>query len=312
MFGIVNLNLGIEKIILVDRFTVNEVFRPKKVILLPGGKGVNIARVFKLFGDKYELIGFLGGDTGEFIKKELENEKINFIPIKIDAESRICNVIIDTINHTNTVINEKGPKISKNEVNRLIKRYENFIVNKKIVILTGSLPLNVPDDIYAILIEIAKGKNIPVFLDTSGNPLIKGIKSAPMMIKPNTNELKFILNKKTITITEMKNIIKRFVKEYCIKIPIITMGKNGAITYSDKKIYIAKSPEIKVINAVGSGDTFIAGFLHKLFETNDIKEALRFGVACGTANALTLIPGYIKKSDIKKQFLNIEIKQELY
>lgn len=297
MLGIVNLNFTIDRIHSVDNFREGDVFRPSSTFASGGGKGVNVARVLKTLGVKSELIGFLGGWTGRFIESSLGEEGLCIVPVRISGESRISTIVVDHARRRQTVINEQGACIRGREICGLIARYNGFIRGKEMIIMSGSIPRGVPRDIYARLIKIAGKRDIPVLLDTGRKELKEGLKAGPLIIKPNLAEFRELSGSRLASLKQIAGAVGK-ISGHKSEIVIVSLGEKGAMMGCGGKILLAVPPGIRAVNCVSSGDALVAGFVYSWLAGREAEYALRFGVACGTAAALTERTGCLRKSDL--------------
>jgi len=287
----VTLNPCIDKTIYIDKNKLGKIIRAHKVSIIAGGKGNNVARVLKNLGVENLSLNFLGGYYGKIIEDCLKKEGINYIPVWIKNPSRTVITILEN-NLRQTAFVEPGPKVSDIEKEEMIKTFKKIINDKKseieLLILSGSVPDNNCNDIYKIMIQIAKERNIKCILDSRGEALRDGIEAKPFLIKPNIQELQDILkiniNKEVM---EDKNKLAKYILELSkfAEIVILTLGDKGSIVSNGKKIYEAIPPKIKVINPIGSGDSFIAGFAYGIYKNMSILDCIRIANAAGTANA---------------------------
>jgi tagatose 6-phosphate kinase len=307
--GIVNLNFTIDRIHLIDNFSEGEVFRPGKTFAYGGGKGVNVARVLKTLGIKSEIMGFLGSWTGKFIKSTLDREKLLITPVEVSGESRISTIVVNPVNRRQTVINEQGPVINRKEIKNLVKGYKRFIKDKNIIVISGSMPRGIPKNFYGKLVKIAKDKGIPVFLDTSRKALLEGLKSKPLIVKPNLAELQELIGYKLYSLKDISKAIKK-INEYGPEIVIVSLGERGAMMSCNNKVWLAVPPGVKVVNAISSGDALAAGFVYIWTKSGNekLEYALQFAVACGTATALTERTGHFRKDDLARILPKVKIK----
>ena len=124
MIYTITFNPAIDYILEVDKLEINEINRAKAERILAGGKGINVSIVLKNLGIDSIALGFLGGFTGQEIKRKIEKLgiKTDFVYIK-NKSSRI-NVKLQTNAHgkiiEETAINSDGPEISEEEVNEEI------------------------------------------------------------------------------------------------------------------------------------------------------------------------------------------------
>ncbi|MGB9682982.1 MAG: 1-phosphofructokinase family hexose kinase [bacterium] len=299
-------NISLDKTLIVEDFRIGHTHRVKEEMAVPGGKGLNASRALLGMGYKATILGFIGGNTGRYIQSELEYEGIPHDLVEINGESRTCYNVVDPINHTQTEILEKGPLIIEDYIKLLEERISRYISEDTVVCMGGSLPLGAPVDLYVRLIEFIKARGSKVILDTSGEPLKVGIKGKPYAVKPNRVETETIVGFKLNNLEDMKKALDYFIKEG-IELPVISMGKDGVIFYSEGKYYKVTPPALEALNAVGSGDSVVAGIALGLERKLPIIEIIRLGAAMGTANVLTLRPGDVRKEDVDRILPKVEV-----
>ena len=198
----------------------------------------------------------------------------------------------------------------------MLKLLQTNVNKGDFVVFSGSIPSNVEYDIYFRLIDISKKIGSTSILDTNGVPLIKGIKAKPEIIKPNLLELSQILNNPEINKLVFSDIFKScklIVKKAKtllneeLKIILVTLGENGAILIKDGITLYGNVKVENVIDTVGSGDSFLAGFALNYFEKKELYDCFKNAIACGAANTLIPGPGIFKLGDVKKIIKNVKI-----
>lgn len=300
-------NISLDKTIIIDgTFDIGKTHRVKDITYVPGGKGVNASRALLGLCYKAPVIGFIGGNTGKHILSIFDYEGIVYDVVEINGESRTCYNIVDTINNTQTEVLENGPTVTQNDIDLLKAKILSHLSERSIVCMGGKLPPGAPVTLYADIINLIQSKGGKVILDTNKDALIAGINAKPFAIKPNKSETEAILNIKLDTIADIKKALDYF-SSAGVKLPVISMGKDGLYAYYEGKYYKVTPPELKALNAVGSGDSTVAGIALGLEQNLDIVEILRLGAAMGTANVLTLKPGEIRKSDVEDILPQVEV-----
>ncbi len=290
-------NTAIDKTYVVEDFGMDRVHRPISTHTIAGGKGINVARVLRMLGRDTVATGFVGGWIGEAILTALKEEGINFDFTRVRGESRLCIAIMDPTNDTQTEVNENGPNITSDEIKAMMKKVDELVRGAEMLVLSGSCPPGVPLSFYGDLIEIAHRQGVRTVLDTSGEHLKEAIKASPFMIKPNVAELSQLAGRELFTLEEICRAAKSL-KQYGISITAVTMGRMGAMVTDGVHSWTATPPEIQFASAVGSGDSFVAGFLDSYLKDGSIKNALIWGTSAGTANATTYGAGFCSKSCI--------------
>uniref|UniRef100_A0A7C3MKA3 1-phosphofructokinase family hexose kinase n=1 Tax=Dictyoglomus thermophilum TaxID=14 RepID=A0A7C3MKA3_DICTH len=296
MILIVNLNPSLDVIFYTEKFLKNKVNRSIREYIMPGGKGINVAKTLKIFNEKLKVIGFCGGNTGIILKQELKKRDIDFNFVEVQNNTRFAIGIKNLYKKELTILNGAGSEIPDYKIEEFFKIYRIIIKDADTLIVSGSIPPNIPYDIYFKIFKEAERINIIRVLDAKGKEFIEALKAQPDIIKPNKEEMEDILNK---TIKSKRDIIRafKFIEKFQIKYPIISLGKKGAVISIDSKLYHSFLPPIDGIHW-GAGDAFLAGFIYGLRKTNDPLYSLK--IACAT--------GYVK---VKKEELNMNDKEEI-
>ena len=295
----VTLNAAVDKTYTVENFRIDRVHRPASWRIVPGGKGINVARVYTELGGEALATGFAGGHNGDYVLEGMRTEGLKHDFIRTAGESRVCIAILDPANKTQTELNEIGPEIAADEVERLRVKYESLVPGVEYAVLSGSTPPGVPDSIYREMVEIANHYEVPAVLDTSGEPLIQGLSAKPFMAKPNVHELSAVVGKQLATVEEVAEAATEL-NARGIEVVVVTLGRDGALVAGKDGVWRAKPPEIPFVSAVGSGDAFAAAFVYVVASGGPISEALKLGTGAGAANAMTFGAGFCKRDDIMR------------
>lgn len=307
MIGTITLNPTVDRRYIIKTLAKNTVNRTEKYVVSPGGKGINASKVLKTLNNEATAFGFLGGFTGEFVRTELKEVGIIDQFTAIDGSTRTCVNIIDS-NGDNIEVLEKGPLISKSSMDKLLDNFKKEVKHLDIVTIGGSLPQGVEIDIYSKLIEIATSQGKKVILDASGDALLKNLKAKPFLIKPNRDELSQITN----IVLDSDEAIKRAANialEKGAKNVAVSLGSEGMYYFGEEGNYKVTIPKIDVQNAVGSGDSSVAGFAHSFSKGYDIELGLKYANACGMSNATFIGTGVIDLEQVSKFIDQIQVKK---
>lgn len=307
MITTITLNPSVDIRYFVKDFAKGGIFRTAEHEKTAGGKGLNVSKTIIKLGEQVNALGFLGGENGKYIEKELELIGIENYFTEIQQNTRNCIAILSNDN-SQTEILESGPEIAKREQEDFYKKYTHILKRTNIICASGSLPKNVNQAIYGELIRIAKEENKRFILDTSGEPLLLGLQAAPYLIKPNLQELEFIIGQKINTEKDFKTALIK-VKEFGVNIIIVSLGKEGAFATYQDKLYKITIPQVSVLNPVGSGDCMVGGLASALDKEYDFEKILLLGTACGISNAMERETGSINLNVIKKIMKEIKIKE---
>ncbi len=298
MITTVTLNVAVDKLYLVDRFQPGEVTRVKECNATAGGKGLNVARVASILGEKVLATGFIGGHSGQYVEEMLQSDGIRSDFIHVNGESRTCINIIDQ-NGKSTELLEPGVTVTEENKSDFQSKFRQVIRDSNVVVFSGSVPNGCGSEFYAELIRLAKENGQQVILDTSGENLRQGIKACPTMIKPNKDEIKALLG---VDINSKESVIAAAKTLYEGGIPyvVVSMGKHGAIVVCNEGVFEGNPPDVKVVNTVGCGDSMVAAFAVSLARGYAMETALQFALAVSSANAMCKQTGFLYPSDLQK------------
>ncbi len=278
MIYTLTLNPSIDYIMKLDEFLDGATNRSYKDKKYPGGKGIMVSKLLKNLGEDPINLGFVGGFTGDYIVKSLENLGVKEDFTKIEGQSRI-NVKLKY--DTETEINAGGPDIKDDEINDFFKKLQKINDNDTLII-SGAIPKSLSKDFYKRVLDT---KKMEFTVDIAGEELLDCLPYNPLLVKPNIDELEAIFHTK---------IDDRNILEYAKKLQtlgaqnvIISLGKDGSMFLSDELILKANTIEGKLINSVGAGDSMVAGFVYGIKKGLSKTDAYKLAIACGTATAFS-------------------------
>ena len=282
MIFTVTLNPSIDYVVRLDKLTNGITNRTTSEEYYFGGKGINVSCVLAELGLDSTAYGFVAGFTGEAIEKGIRNDRIitDFIKLK-HGISRI-NIKIKAGEETE--INCQGPHIDDSELERLLQKIDR-IANGDTLVIAGSIPNTMPDDVYERMLERISRKDVKIVVDATKQLLVNSLKYKPFLIKPNRQELSEIFDVEVKTEEDIEHYAKELQKMGARNV-LISLGGEGAMLIDENgcksKAGVLKE---KVINTVGSGDSMVAGFIAGYEKTGDYAYALKLGSVCGNATA---------------------------
>ena len=295
MIYTVTLNPSIDYIVRLDKLTNGITNRTTSEEYYYGGKGINVSLVLAELDLDSTAYGFVAGFTGRAIENGIRNDHIitDFIKLK-EGISRI-NIKIKAGEETE--INCQGPHISEEELERLLQKIDR-IGEGDTLILAGSIPNTMPDDVYERMMERIKFKKVRIVVDATRQLLVKSLKYKPFLIKPNRQELSEIFDVEVKTEDDIEHYAKELQKMGAQNV-LISLGGEGAMLIDEfGNKYKAGVLKEKVINTVGSGDSMVAGFVAGYELKHDYAYALKLGSVCG--NATAFLSGLATKEKINE------------
>ncbi|PTK06540.1 1-phosphofructokinase family hexose kinase [Mammaliicoccus sciuri] len=307
----ITLNTSVDIAYQLDHFELNQTNRVKNVIKTAGGKGLNVTRVANILGIDHLATGVIGGTTGEFIKRDLEQDHIKHDFYETNIESRQCIAILNGAHQTELL--EPGYSITQEDIQSFMKHVNELIQAHDIIAISGSALPGMNVETYQALIDFAVSHGKKVLLDVNGHTLKDLLnhegQSLPYLIKPNIEELNQLFNVKDYD--NHQEIIEALRSPLLSQIPcvMISLGSNGALYKYQHQIYKVNIPKIKAVNAVGSGDSSIAGFSYGLIHKHDVHYVVKSAMAAGIANALEQKTGFLTKENFEYYLAKIKIEQ---
>ena len=282
MIFTVTLNPSIDYVVRLDKLTNGITNRTTSEEYYFGGKGINVSCVLAELGLDSTAYGFVAGFTGEAIEKGIRNDRIitDFIKLK-HGISRI-NIKIKAGEETE--INCQGPHIDDSELERLLQKIDR-IANGDTLVIAGSIPNTMPDDVYERMLERISRKDVKIVVDATKQLLVNSLKYKPFLIKPNRQELSEIFGTEVKTEEDIEKYAKELQKMGAKNV-LISLGGEGAMMIDENgEKHKAGVLRDKVINTVGSGDSMVAGFVAGYEKEHSYPYALKLGSVCGNATA---------------------------
>ena len=300
MIYTVTLNPSIDYVINLKSLNTGQINRVNSENVYPGGKGINVSRVLKTLGYDNVATGFISGFTGDFIINSLCELGVKSDFIKLDNGFTRINVKIKS--NEETEINGGGPHISDEKLKELFDKL-SYLKEDDILILAGSIPSTLSDDLYEKIIKHVENNKVKVVVDATKNLLLNVLKYNPFLIKPNNHELEEIFNVKLDNLNDIITYAKKL-QEMGARNVLVSMGEDGALLITENgQVLISNAPNGRVINSVGAGDSMVAGFICGYLNSNSYEEALKLGSASGSATAFS--------SDLAKKELIHELIKEI-
>ena len=302
MIYTVTFNPSLDYIVSVSDFKLGLTNRTDSEILLPGGKGINVSTVLQNLGIANTALGFTAGFVGEEVRKEVEQLGVKAEFISLDEGVSRINLKLKSIDGTE--INGRGPKIPREAVDALMTQLDRLGADDTLV-LAGSIPASMPDDIYQKIMERLDGRDVRIVVDATKDLLLNVLGHHPFLIKPNNHELGDIFGVKLSEREEVVPYAKKLQEKGAVNVLVSMAGKGAVLLAEDGSVYAAEAPKGTLKNGVGAGDSMVAGFLAGYGERGDYEHAFRLGLAAGSASAFS--EQLATKDEIKKVYENCRI-----
>jgi 1-phosphofructokinase/tagatose 6-phosphate kinase len=307
----VTLNAAIDRTVAVPNFRLGQRHRAVEARTVAGGKGVNVARALKLLGRPVIATGLAGGATGSRILERLVEEGILNDFTRISEESRTNLVVVDPTNNEQSEINERGPEVRPDEIARFTEKLLYLAKGAELCVIAGSIPPGVEPDAYERLIADLQALDVPVLLDTDGEPMRAGLRAEPAVVAPNVDEAEEAVGHE-FTEPEDLSLGLSGLLEMGATEAIITR-ENGCVAISglgvDRSRYEVEIEPLEPVAGVGSGDAFLAGYASARYRGASAPDCLAYGVACGAESTQRLGAGLIDAREVERLLGEIEIER---
>ncbi len=307
----VTLNAALDRTVAVPRVRLGRRHRAVESRRAPGGKGVNVARTLKHLGEPVIATGLAGGATGARIRELLTAEEVLHDFIEVAADSRTNISIVDPTSGEQTEINERGPEVSAGEVERFVERLTYLARGANYCVIAGSLPPGAPVDIYAALITRMHECEVPVLLDTDGEPMRAGLRAQPAVVAPNIAEAEEAVGYEFGDAEELNTGLRSLIEMGANEAFVTTANGCVAIAGSGphRRRYEAKIEPLEPVASVGSGDAFLAGLASARRAGRSPAETLAFAVACGAESTQHLGAGSVDPGEVARIADRVEVSE---
>jgi 1-phosphofructokinase family hexose kinase len=305
----VTLNPAVDLACTVPEFALDQVNRAVSFRSDAGGKGVNIARLLRLFDLEVGATGFLGRENPDIFEKLFKDERIEDTFVRIPGSTRIGIKILDSTTHTTTDINLPGLSPSTEQLAQLFDAVERQLQDTSMVIVAGSLPPGVPTNTVGKLVKLIKSRQVKVFVDTSGPALVQAIKAAPTLIKPNLEELAEYLGHPLKNNGEILREAKMLI-DTGIETVVVSLGERGALFVEKDASFFTTPPAVHVVSTVGAGDAMVGGMAAGLAKNLSLPERARLATAVSAAVVTQPGPGLPSLAGVRSIEHQVSVKNE--
>ena len=280
----VTFNPALDYVMNVEKLSTDDINRTESEELYYGGKGINVSAILSRLNIPTVALGFTAGFTGDKLREMMNYDGIKNDFVELNNGFTRINVKVKFGKELD--INANGPKITADKINELFRKLKQLNCGDYLV-LAGSVPSSLPDDLYSKILEELSEKNIKIVVDTTGSQLLNVLKYNPFLIKPNHHELGEIFGKKMNTSEEITKYAKKLKEMGAVNV-LVSRGGDGAVLVDENgTVHPASAVKGKLVNSVGCGDSMVAGFIAGYIKSKSYSEALKLSVACSAATAFS-------------------------
>jgi 1-phosphofructokinase/tagatose 6-phosphate kinase len=307
----VTLNAAIDRTVTVPNFRLGQRHRAVERRTVAGGKGVNVARALKLLGRPVIATGLAGGPTGTRVLEQLAEESVLNDFTRIGDESRTNLAVIDPTIGEQTEINERGPSVTTDEVDRFAQKLFYLAQGATFCVIAGSVPPGVDPEVYARLVAELHRLDVPTLLDCDGEPMRAGLRAGPAVVAPNATEAEEAVghefNEPDDLVLGLRELIEMGAGE------AIVTRENGCVAIvgepPHRRRYEVSIDPLEPVAAVGSGDAFLAGYVAARYLGTAAQDCLAYGVACGAESTQHFGAGTIDPREVERLLPRVEVRE---
>jgi len=307
----VTLNAAIDRTLAVPNFRLGNRHRSVEARTFAGGKGVNVARALKHLGRPVIATGLAGGETGSQILERLAEESILNDFTRIEGESRTNLAVVDPTSGEQTEINERGPEVRAEEVDRFIEKLLYLAQGANLCVLAGSVPPGVDAGVYARLIGELRRLDVPAILDTDGEPMRLGLRAEPAVVAPNVDEAEEAVGHEFNDADDVALGLAGLLEMGAREAVVTREAGCVAIVTEDggRHRYEVQIEPLEPVSGVGSGDCFLAGYVAARYEGLSAGECLANGVACGAESTQHFGAGTLDPDAVARLLPRVEVRE---
>lgn len=284
MIYTVTFNPSLDYTVSMNGFEMGRTNRTTGEQMFPGGKGINVSIVLGNLGIGSTALGFTAGFTGEQIEREVQ--RLGLLTDFIHIEKGFSRINVKLKDYDGTEINGMGPEIDQTHVDELFRKLDRLATGD-ILVLAGSIPKSLPDSIYSDILGRLRDKGVLFVVDATGDLLLNALQYRPFLVKPNNHELGAVFG---LTLETREDVVPyaRKMQERGARNVLVSMAGQGAVLADENgAVHMLAAPEGKLVNAVGAGDSMVAGFVAGWTERKDFDYAFRMGISAGSASAFS-------------------------
>jgi len=307
----VTLNAAIDRTVAVPNFRLGQRHRAVESRTMAGGKGVNVARALRLLGRPVIATGLAGGATGTRLIDQLREESVLTAFTRIAGETRSNLAVVDPTTGEQTEINDRGPEVGAEEVERFVERLLYLARGASICVLAGSVPPGAPPDVYARLVGELRALGVLTVLDAAGEQMRTGLRAEPAVVVPNVAEAEEAVGHEFVDTDDLALGLSSLLEMGAAE--AIVTSESGCVAAvgerSDRRRYEVRIEPLEPVATVGSGDAFLAGYVAARSEGASARECLAFGVASGADSTQHFGAGTLDRREVERLLPRVEVRE---
>jgi 6-phosphofructokinase 2 len=300
----VTLNPCIDKTFSVDRVIADRKLTGRDVRVYPGGGGINVARAVTRLGVEARALWSCGGDVGRHLTRLLDAEHVPHVPVPIDGEVRENLIVLDESSGEQYRFGMPGPRFSQADRARWLEAVQGIAPSVEYVVFSGSLPDAAPGDWYQELLRTVRS-GTRIIVDSAGAALRRALDRGVFLIKPNQRELGEVVGRELVRETEIEEAASEIVAGGGAEVVVVSLGRGGAVCASKEGAARFLAPAVLARSKVGAGDSMVAGLTAGLIQGRSLGDAVRLGVAAGSAAVMNEGTELCRREDTERLYQHL-------
>lgn len=296
----VTMNPAVDVSTSVDKVLDTHKLRCSPAQRYAGGGGVNVARVVQRLGGDCVAFYPAGGTTGELLRQLLDAEGVRSRCLALDEATRENFTVGETSSGREFRFVLPGPTLAPAQWQACLAQIDAPEAAPRYLVLSGSLPPGVPVDFYARLVGPARARGTCVVLDSSGPALAAALHAGVDIVKPSLRELRELTGQPLAGESEWRAAAQQIVDQGQARMVALSLGAEGALLVTADASWRAPGLPVPVCGATGAGDSFVGAMVWALACGADLPQALRYGVAGGSATLLSSGTALCQKADVER------------
>ena len=298
----ITLNPAIDKSTVAPQIVPDHKMRCEKPKFEAGGGGINVARALKRLGLDSRAVFTAGGPPGEVLQQLLTQEGIALQPVPTTAWTRENFIVVDASNNQQYRFGMPGNALLEEEQEQLLATLAGLSPVPDVLVASGSLPPGVAPEFMGRIAHWARSVGAKLIVDTSDEALQSAVNEGVYLLKPNLGELSRLVGAEALDTESAADAARSIIDAGKCEIVVVSLGANGAyLVTKDEEEHIA-APAVRKRSTVGAGDSMVAGMVYALCQGRPVREAVRLGVACGSAATMNSGTELFHPADAEKLF----------
>jgi len=296
---------AVQRSMTFDHLSIDKVNRAISTEVAPAGKSVNAARIAHVLGADVLATGFLGGDTGELIRRALDTQQIRHDFVTLAAPTRVCVTVIDRATSQVTELIEEPAGVEAHAFDALLERVKTWIDRCSVAVLSGSLAPGSPVDFYARCVALAPPERTKWIVDATGDPLKLALKHQPFVVKPNAGELSATVGLPVESDAQLRDAIRALIA-LGPTWAVVTRGPDPVVVSDGTEFWKLTPSRLKAVSPIGAGDAFAGALAWGLLHNRTMPDACTQAARVASASTLSRLAGEVREADIKMVSILVE------